>query len=155
MVAGKKSSIIRIATGAVNRNGRATSGPSRMSKLHGLPGSVSRKARLHLSGILPHALHAAESSSAPKTVAEVAIGSAYDIGCRPMRHLGLPVWWPPANLSILSLCWVTNRVQLFRQVSRQLPDLCLFFDALSLFTASWPLAFACVGPALSWVVSCW
>lgn len=69
---------------AKERNTRATSGFRRMTKLHGLPGSIGRKTRLLLSGIFPHALHAAETSAAPKSVLQrLWSGAALAIDCRP------------------------------------------------------------------------
>ena len=118
---------------ARERNGRVTSGLSRMSKLHGLPGSVYRKTRLLLSGIFPHALHAAETSSAPKSVFQrLRSGAANAVECRPK---GSSPWL--ACLLATYRCidpefvLIINRIQLFRQVVKELPALSqFFFDGL-------------------------
>ena len=120
---------------AKERNTRATSGFRRMTKLHGLPGSIGRKTRLLLSGIFPHALHAAETSAAPKSVLQrLRSGAALAIDCRPK---GASPWL--ACLLSTYRCvdpefvLTMNRLQLFRQVIKELPDLAPFFmDNLSL-----------------------
>ena len=120
---------------AKERNPRATSGFRRMTKLHGLPGSIGRKTRLLLSGIFPHALHAAETSAAPKSVLQrLRSGAALAIDCRPK---GASPWL--ACLLSTYRCvdpefvLTMNRLQLFRQVIKELPDLAPFFmDNLSL-----------------------
>ena len=67
---------------ARERNGRATSSLVRMSKLHGMPGSLFRKNHVLISGFFPHALHAAEL--VPKTVLQrLRSGAARAIGARP------------------------------------------------------------------------
>eukprot|EP00435_Cladocopium_sp_Y103_P049129 s90_g14.t1 len=120
---------------AKERNVRAVSGLKRMARLHGLPGSTAKKTRVLVSGILPHALHAAESSLAPKTVLQrLRSGAANAIGC---RSKGASPW-----LSCLLATYrcvdpefvlLVNRLQLFRQVIKELPDLSDFFlDNLSL-----------------------
>ena len=54
------------------------------------------------------------------------------IAVQMVHHPGLPVCWPPTDAWALSLLVGTNRVQLFRQVIRELPDLPQFsLDALS------------------------
>ena len=50
---------------AKERNLRTTSGLRRLHKLAGLPGSVGRKTRLLVTGVFPHALHAAEHLHPP------------------------------------------------------------------------------------------
>jgi hypothetical protein len=120
---------------ACERNKRTTSGLGRMSKLHGLPGSVFRKTRLLLAGIFPHALHAAEASYAPKTVLQrLRSGAARAIGC---RRTGASPWL--ACLLASNPCvdpefvLVLNRIQLFRQLIKELPALSqFFFDGLLL-----------------------
>ena len=114
---------------ARERNSRATSGLNRMSKLHGLPGSIHRKTRLLISGIFPHALHAAETSSAPKTVFQrLRSGAANAIECRPK---GSSPWL--ACLLATYRCidpefvLIINRILLFRQVVKELPALSQFF----------------------------
>ena len=120
---------------AKKRNVRAVSGLKRMARLHGLPGSTAKKTRVLVSGILPHALHAAESSLAPKTLLQrLRSGAANAIGC---RSKGASPW-----LSCLLATYrcvdpefvlLVNRLQLFRQVIKELPDLSDFFlDNLSL-----------------------
>ena len=117
---------------ACERNKRTTSGLGRMSKLHGLPGSVFRKTRLLLAGIFPHALHAAEASYAPKTVLQrLRSGAARAIGCRPT---GASPWLACLLASYRCVdpefVLVSNRIQLFRQLIKELPALSqFFFDA--------------------------
>ncbi len=120
---------------ARERNKRTTSGLGRMSRLHGLPGSVFRKTRLLLSGIFPHALHAAETSSTPKTVMQrLRSGAARAIGCRPK---GASPWLACLLASYRCVdpefVLAVNRMQLFRQVIKELPALAQFFlDGLHL-----------------------
>ena len=82
-----------------------------------------------MSGIFPHALHAAESSLAPKTVLQrLRSGAARAIDCRPK---GASPWL--ACLLATYRCvdpefvLLVNRLQLFRQVLKELPDLSDFF----------------------------
>ena len=120
--------------GAKVGNGRVTTGLVRMHGLHGLPCTVARKTRLLLSGVMPHALHAAEMSAAPKSVLQrLRSGAAYAIDSRPKGA-------PPCLACLLSsyrcvdpeFILVLNRVQLFRQVTQELPELSQFFlDALA------------------------
>eukprot|EP00435_Cladocopium_sp_Y103_P039448 s2037_g10.t1 len=120
---------------AAERNQRVSSGLRRMGKLQGLPGSTARKTRVLVSGIFPHALHAAESSSAPKAVLQrLRSGAARAIDCRPK---GASPWL--ACLLATYRCvdpefvLLVNRLQLFRQVLKELPDLSDFFlDNLAL-----------------------
>ena len=120
---------------ARERNKRTTSGLGRMSRLHGLPGSVFRKTRLLLSGIFPHALHAAETSSTPKTVMQrLRSGAARAIGCRPK---GASPWLACLLASYRCVdpefVLAVNRMQLFRQIIKELPALAQFFlDGLHL-----------------------
>lgn len=82
-----------------------------------------------MSGIFPHALHAAETSSAPRSVLQrLRSGAANAIDCRPK---GASAWI--ACLLATYRCvdpefvLIVNRIQLFRQVVKELPDLSQFF----------------------------
>ena len=120
---------------AKERNLRTTSGLRRLHKLAGLPGSVGRKTKLLVTGVFPHALHAAETSASPKSVLQrLRSGAALALGCRPKGSSP----WLACLLSTYrcvdpEFILILNRIQLFRQVIRELPDLVSFFlDNLSL-----------------------
>ena len=85
--------------------------------------------------MFPHALHAAETSATPKSVLQrLRSGAAHALGCRPK---GSSPWlacllssYPCVDPEFIL---IMNHIQLFRQVTCELPDLVSFFmDNLSL-----------------------
>ena len=106
------------------RNSRVQSAHQRLLRLGGLSLPRPFKQRLLLAGIWPHALHAAETAEVPKTVfgrlrtqATLALGLRKK-GTNPMLAcmLACPLVIDP---QYVLLC---NRVALFRQVLRGLPE---------------------------------
>ena len=111
------------------RNARVVSGHQRLLKLSGLPCPVWRKTRLLLSSVFPHTLHAAETTLVPKTTFQ-------RLRAKVSKGLGLAKKGSSPYLSCLlgtyrcvdpEFVVVMNRVQSFRQVVRELPDLHSFF----------------------------
>eukprot|EP00438_Fugacium_kawagutii_P015502 Skav201350 [mRNA] locus=scaffold2643:37261:41997:+ [translate_table: standard] len=107
------------------RNGRVLTGIHRFHRLAGLPTSRGHKTRLLLSGIFPHVLHGAETSSVPRTVLQRL--RTYASLALNLRKKGSSPWL--ACLVGTYRCvdpeyiLLMNRIQLFRQVVRELPDL--------------------------------
>ena len=106
------------------RNSRVQSAHQRLLRLGGLPLPRPFKQRLLLAGIWPHALHAAETADVPKSVfgrlrtqATLAIGLKKK-GTNPFLAcmLACPSVIDP---QFVLLC---NRVALFRQVLKELPE---------------------------------
>ena len=111
------------------RNARVVNGHQRLLKLSGLPCPVWRKTRLLLSSVFPHTLHAAETTLVPKTTFQ-------RLRTKVSKGLGLAKKGSSPYLSCLlgtyrcvdpEFVVVLNRVQSFRQVVRELPDLHSFF----------------------------
>ena len=121
------------------RNGRIQVTHQRLLRLSGIPGSRAQKQRLLLSGVWPQGLHAAETATVPRTVfkrlrtkTSVALnlnrkGSNPYLVCM----LACPKIVDP---QFVLLC---NRISLFRQVLRELPDYKDMFVAKTLLLLGW------------------
>ena len=106
------------------RNLRIQSAHKRLSRLAGLPLPRPFKQRLLLSGIWPHALHAAETASVPKSVFK-------RLRTQAARAMGLKKKGTNPFLACLlaspaivdpQYVLLSNRIALFRQVLRELPE---------------------------------
>eukprot|EP00438_Fugacium_kawagutii_P030029 Skav210980 [mRNA] locus=scaffold712:336637:344883:- [translate_table: standard] len=107
------------------RNGRVLTGIPRFHRLAGLPTARGHKTRLLLSGVFPHVLHGAETCPVPPTVFRRL--RSYTALSLNLRRKGSSPWL--ACLLGTYRCvdpefiLLMNRIQLFRQVLRELPDL--------------------------------
>lgn len=112
------------------RNARVLTGTRRFHRLAGLPTSRGHKTHLLLAGIFPHVLHGAETSVVPRTVLQRL--RSFTTLALNLRRKGASPW-----LSCLlgthvcvdpEFVLLINRVRLYRQVTRELPNLSRHFQ---------------------------